>query len=184
MTGSDNRIQQPYPLKFQTTNTFDFFPPKKTKEKEKNRKERMAAAFLSTANTFLPSTLSSSSSSSTTLTTPTSVYPHKHSAKRQLILCKAVIESPLPSSPILTKRTLSICLTTAFLFSVAGKGYSEANAAILEADDDEELMEKVKKDRKKRLERQGVISSSNKETGWLFSFNSLMFPPKKGPESA
>ncbi|KAK9269087.1 hypothetical protein L1049_000855 [Liquidambar formosana] len=127
----------------------------------------MAAAFLSTANTFLPSTLSSSSSSSTTLTTPTSVYPHKHSAKRQLILCKAVIESPLPSSPILTKRSLSICLTTALLFSVAAKGYSEANAAILEADDDEELMEKVKKDRKKRLERQGVISSSNKETAYL-----------------
>jgi len=48
---------------------------------------------------------------------------------------------------------------------LAGKGCSDANAAILEADDDEELLEKVKKDRKKRLERQGVISSSNKETG-------------------
>ncbi|KAJ6731917.1 THYLAKOID LUMENAL 16.5 KDA PROTEIN CHLOROPLASTIC [Salix purpurea] len=44
---------------------------------------------------------------------------------------------------------------------------SSANAAILEADDDEELMEKVKKDRKKRLERQGVISSANKEKGYL-----------------
>ncbi|MCI25479.1 thylakoid lumenal 16.5 kDa protein chloroplastic-like, partial [Trifolium medium] len=35
---------------------------------------------------------------------------------------------------------------------------------ILEADDDVELLEKVKKDRKKRLEKQGVISSSTKET--------------------
>lgn len=40
-------------------------------------------------------------------------------------------------------------------------------AAILEADDDVELLEKVKKDREKRLQRQGVISSSNKETGYL-----------------
>ncbi|KAK8535152.1 hypothetical protein V6N12_056683, partial [Hibiscus sabdariffa] len=38
---------------------------------------------------------------------------------------------------------------------------------ILEADDDEELLEKVKKDRKKRLEKQGVISSSGKEKGYL-----------------
>lgn len=35
----------------------------------------------------------------------------------------------------------------------------------MEADDDVELLEKVKKDRKKRLERQGVISSSGRETG-------------------
>ncbi|KAK9102020.1 hypothetical protein Sjap_019274 [Stephania japonica] len=34
-------------------------------------------------------------------------------------------------------------------------------------DDDEELLERVKKDRKKRLEREGVINSSNKETGYL-----------------
>ncbi|KAK8610121.1 hypothetical protein V6N13_081292 [Hibiscus sabdariffa] len=39
--------------------------------------------------------------------------------------------------------------------------------SILEADDDEELLEKVKKDRKKRLEKQGVISSSGKEKGYL-----------------
>lgn len=48
-----------------------------------------------------------------------------------------------------------------------GQGFSDANAAILEADDDEELLEKVKKDRKKRLERQGVISSANKEKGFV-----------------
>lgn len=49
----------------------------------------------------------------------------------------------------------------------AGNGCSNAIAAILEADDDEELLEKVKKDRKKRLERQGVISSSGQEKGYL-----------------
>lgn len=42
-----------------------------------------------------------------------------------------------------------------------------APAAVLEADDDEELLERVKKDRKKRLEKQGVISSSLKEKGYL-----------------
>ncbi|PHU08298.1 Thylakoid lumenal 16.5 kDa protein, chloroplastic [Capsicum chinense] len=42
-----------------------------------------------------------------------------------------------------------------------------ANAAILEADEDDELMEKVKRDRKKRLERQGIINSSTKEKGYL-----------------
>ncbi|XP_078427933.1 chloroplast thylakoid lumen protein [Wolffia australiana] len=46
-------------------------------------------------------------------------------------------------------------------------GISPARAAILEADDDVELLEKVRQDRKKRLERQGVISSSARETGYL-----------------
>ncbi|TKY54841.1 Thylakoid lumenal 16.5 kDa protein [Spatholobus suberectus] len=63
--------------------------------------------------------------------------------------------------PILTKRGLSISFLTAFVLSLAS---ADANAAILEADDDEELLEKVKRDRKERLERQGVISSSAKET--------------------
>ncbi|RZB81265.1 Thylakoid lumenal 16.5 kDa protein, chloroplastic [Glycine soja] len=67
-------------------------------------------------------------------------------------------------TPILTKRGLSISFLTAFLVSLAGE---DANAAILEADDDEERLEKVKRDRKKRLERQGVIKSSTKETGYL-----------------
>ncbi|KAJ1443901.1 thylakoid lumenal 16.5 kDa protein, chloroplastic-like [Sesbania bispinosa] len=65
------------------------------------------------------------------------------------------------------QRGLSISLVTSFVLSLAGKGCFDANAAILEADDDEELLEKVKRDRKKRLERQGVINSSTKETGYL-----------------
>lgn len=43
----------------------------------------------------------------------------------------------------------------------------DANAAILEADDDEELLEKVKQDRKKRIERQAVLNSAVKEKGYL-----------------
>ncbi|XP_031504996.1 thylakoid lumenal 16.5 kDa protein, chloroplastic [Nymphaea colorata] len=42
-----------------------------------------------------------------------------------------------------------------------------SSAAILEADDDEELLEKAKRDRKKRLEKQGVINSSKNETVYL-----------------
>ncbi|XP_041006876.1 thylakoid lumenal 16.5 kDa protein, chloroplastic-like [Juglans microcarpa x Juglans regia] len=124
----------------------------------------MATAFLSTANTFIYSSLSSSASpSSSLLTSPSLFFPHKHNANRQLAICKAFAES----SPNLTKRSLSISFITSFGFLFSAKDWSAANAAILEADDDVELLEKVKKDRKKRIERQGVISSSNKETGYL-----------------
>lgn len=168
MTGSDNRIQQPYllnvptsklpvPLKF-------FFPNKITRNTNQNTK--MATSFLSTANAFLSCTLASSSSSSSS--SSLSVCLHKHNAKRQqqTALSKAFTESPLPS-PCLTKRSLSVCFISSFVFSMGGKGCFDANAAILEADDDQELLEKVKRDRKKRLERQGVISSSKVETGLL-----------------
>ncbi|PON46322.1 Thylakoid lumenal 16.5 kDa protein [Trema orientale] len=120
----------------------------------------MATTFLSSAST------TSSSSSFFLLRTQSLVYPHRDNAKRLLILSKAASESPQPSL-VLSKRSLSISLVTSFVFTLAGKGAFNSNAAILEADDDEELLEKVKKDRKKRLERQGVISSSNKETGYL-----------------
>lgn len=83
--------------------------------------------------------------------------------KRQLTICKAV-NQPVIHPPILTKRDLSISFLTTFVLSLA---VEDANGAILEADDDVELLEKVKKDRKKRLEKQGVISSSTKETGYL-----------------
>ncbi|XP_020208424.1 thylakoid lumenal 16.5 kDa protein, chloroplastic [Cajanus cajan] len=112
----------------------------------------MATNFLSTANPFVPSSSS------------TRVYynPIKCSVKRELTLCKGCN----PHSPIVTKRGLSISFLTSFVLSLAGKN-ANANAAILEADDDVELLEKVKRDRKKRLEKQGVISSSKQETGYL-----------------
>ncbi|KAK6945119.1 hypothetical protein RJ641_026221 [Dillenia turbinata] len=109
--------------------------------------------------------------SSSSLTT-TSICLHRLNSRRQLICCKAVNESS-PSSPIslqiLTKRSFSICLSSPLVLGLVGcRGdVFYADAAILEADDDEELLERVKKDRKKRLERQGVINSSAKETAYL-----------------
>ncbi|RCV33697.1 hypothetical protein SETIT_7G102800v2, partial [Setaria italica] len=42
-----------------------------------------------------------------------------------------------------------------------------ARALVLDEDDDIELLERVKEDRKKRLEKQGIISASGTETGYL-----------------
>ncbi|RCV18214.1 hypothetical protein SETIT_3G281900v2 [Setaria italica] len=42
-----------------------------------------------------------------------------------------------------------------------------ARALVLEEDDDIELLERVKEDRKKRLEKQRIISASGAETGYL-----------------
>ncbi|XP_022751677.1 thylakoid lumenal 16.5 kDa protein, chloroplastic-like [Durio zibethinus] len=128
----------------------------------------MATAFLSTANSFLPSPLSSSTSSSCSSSSslaPASVYLNNQNVKRRPTLCKAFNESP-PPSRALNKRGFSLCFISSLVLA-AGNGCSNANAAILEADDDEELLEKVKRDRKKRLERQGVISSSDREKGYL-----------------
>lgn len=127
----------------------------------------MATAFLSTAITSLPSRLSSSSTSSPLTSPPLLLYPHKDNIRKLSTVCRA-ISDPSPSSPILTKRALSLCTITSLFFSLAGRSRSTANAAILEPDDDEELLEKVKKDRKKRLERQGVINSSKEEKGSFF----------------
>lgn len=106
----------------------------------------MAANFLSNASTFIPCI--------------SSVIAQN---KRHVIVCsKAVNESSI----ILSKRKLSISLATTLLLSLAGKDcFYHANAAILEADDDVELLEKVKKDRLKRLEKQSIISTSKKEKG-------------------
>ncbi|KAK1264792.1 hypothetical protein QJS04_geneDACA016159 [Acorus gramineus] len=94
---------------------------------------------------------------------PTSGRPNR-------VLCQA---SSKQGDPSLTRRGIAAA-AAAFLTAVVGvrnsnngMGVGEAEAAILEADDDVELLERVKKDRQKRLERQGVISSSNKETGYL-----------------
>ncbi|KAG4190524.1 hypothetical protein ERO13_A07G036500v2 [Gossypium hirsutum] len=129
----------------------------------------MATAFLSTANSFFPSSISPSTSSSCLSSSSSSlgtalVYLNNQNVQRRT-LCKAFNESP-PPTPALTKRGFSLCFITSLVLA-AGNGCSNAIAAILEADDDEELLEKVKKDRKKRLERQGVISSSGQEKGYL-----------------
>ncbi|XP_073157657.1 thylakoid lumenal 16.5 kDa protein, chloroplastic [Henckelia pumila] len=109
---------------------------------------------LSNANKFLPSLPSTSSNS-----------PNSPPQKRQIV-CKASsidANSPVPWS----RRGLSITVVAATTLLFGYKGRSEANAAILEADDDQKLMDKVKEDRKKRLQRQGAISSSDNETALL-----------------
>ncbi|XP_038974535.1 thylakoid lumenal 16.5 kDa protein, chloroplastic [Phoenix dactylifera] len=75
---------------------------------------------------------------------------------------KPIAKAP-PPVPLSRRHGLSVGLTALTLSVLA----NPSRAAILEADDDEELLERVKKDRKKRLQRQGVISSSDKETGYL-----------------
>ncbi|KAJ8528056.1 hypothetical protein K7X08_015507 [Anisodus acutangulus] len=117
----------------------------------------MATVCLSNPKSLIPS--SSSTSFSTTIVTKTIV-------RKQIIVCKA--ENNVSNfSPIISKRSLSISVASSLLFSLTSNGIFQANAAILEADEDDELMEKVKKDRKKRLERQIIISSSFKEKGYL-----------------
>lgn len=112
----------------------------------------MATFLLSNAKLFLPSTSSSSSSSSS-------------STFHTQIVCRAAPTDP--SSVVTTRRSISLSLSLSAAASLLFAANRKADAAILEADDDEELLEKVKKDRKKRLERQGVISSSVQETAYL-----------------
>ncbi|XP_030514762.1 thylakoid lumenal 16.5 kDa protein, chloroplastic [Rhodamnia argentea] len=122
----------------------------------------MATSFLPTANPlFLPCSSSSSSSLS-----PAAFNPHKNHLKSQIVICNAFSDTPIAT---VSRRGLAVSfLTTTFLFSLDGRERrGGANAAILEADDDVELLKKVKKDRKKRLERQGIINSSKTEKGYL-----------------
>lgn len=99
------------------------------------------------------------------LSNPKSFLPSSSfSTRKQIILCKAE-NNVCNFSSIISKRSLSISLASSLLLSLTGNGTFNANAAILEADEDDELMEKVKKDRKKRLERQGIVNSSSKEKG-------------------
>ncbi|PIA42416.1 hypothetical protein AQUCO_02000101v1 [Aquilegia coerulea] len=128
----------------------------------------MAKSLLSTAKTILPLTSSSPSPSSS----PNAcIFPHSNNVKKSnssiMTQCKAISESVRLISPILTKRSLTINFTTILTLSLAGKGFFDANAAILEAEDDLELLEKVKKDKQKRIERQELFSASPTETAYL-----------------
>lgn len=137
----------------------------------------MAASFLPTANPLFLS-CSSSSSSSSSSPSPTEFSPHKNQKRSRITVCKAFSDTPIAT---VSRRGLAISfITTTFLFSLEGREKLRgANAAILEADDDVELLEKVKKDRKKRLERQGIINSSKTEKGLVFSLsNSAVFSRK------
>ncbi|XP_042418992.1 thylakoid lumenal 16.5 kDa protein, chloroplastic-like isoform X4 [Zingiber officinale] len=99
------------------------------------------------------------------LATPVSSSPSSALALAASTAVRSAIASTPPSVTAAVGRRelgLSACFT-ALTLSLA----RPAPAAVLEADDDLELLEKVKKDRKKRLEKQGVISSSLKEKGHL-----------------
>ncbi|XP_010429816.1 PREDICTED: thylakoid lumenal 16.5 kDa protein, chloroplastic [Camelina sativa] len=106
----------------------------------------------STLNPFFSTTLSSSTSSKK------NQIAYSGNSKNQT------------SSLLWNRRDLSL----GFMGSLVAIGLvsndrrrQDANAAILEADDDEELLEKVKQDRKKRIERQAVLNSAVKEKGYL-----------------
>lgn len=179
VTGSDNRIQQTLSSessKLPNASSFSLKAARKDYAKGDGG-SKMATSFLPTANPlFLPCSSSSSSSSSLS---PAAVNPHKNHLKSKITSCRAFSDAPIAT---VRRRGLAISfLTTSFLFSLEGRERrGGANAAILEADDDVELLEKVKKDRKKRLERQGIINSSKTEKGLVFSHfqNSAVFPRK------
>nr|VDD27815.1 unnamed protein product [Brassica oleracea] len=107
----------------------------------------------SALNSFFSPTLSSSTSS-----------------KNNQIACSGNIKNQTPSLSW-NRRELSLGFMSSFLaVGLVGNNdrrSRDANAAILEADDDEELLEKVKQDRKKRIERQAVLNSAVKEKGYL-----------------
>ncbi|KZV18877.1 hypothetical protein F511_31716 [Dorcoceras hygrometricum] len=115
---------------------------------------------LSNANNFLPSLPSTSSSPSL----PNSPY------RRRQIVCKAAGNegSSLDANPpAWTRRGVSITVVAATTLLFGGyKGLPEANA-IIEGDDDKELLDRVKEDRKKRLVKLGTIKSSDNETALL-----------------
>nr|XP_043623352.1 thylakoid lumenal 16.5 kDa protein, chloroplastic [Erigeron canadensis] len=113
----------------------------------------MAANFLSNPTAFLQS-----SSSSITSQKHIIIVKGTNACKP---LCK------LPTYTNVSKRSLSISLASLLVLSLTGNNNIGANAAILEADDDLELLEKVKQDRKKRIEKQTVLNSSNKDREYL-----------------
>ncbi|KAI5016075.1 hypothetical protein ZWY2020_005926 [Hordeum vulgare] len=92
-----------------------------------------------------------------------------HPVAKKPILLRGVAEasSERGQTPFVAGRrqhraSCSLAAPLALASSSAG-----VKAAILEADDDLELLEHVKEDKKKRLQKQGIISSSAAETGYL-----------------
>ncbi|CAH8352528.1 unnamed protein product [Eruca vesicaria subsp. sativa] len=102
--------------------------------------------------------------------TLTSFFSSSTSSRNNQIACSSGNIKNQTSSLSWNRRELSLGFMSTFLAVglVSNERRSrDANAAILEADDDEELLEKVKQDRKKRIERQAVLNSAVKEKGYL-----------------
>lgn len=121
---------------------------------------------LSNANNFLPSFPSTSSSPSL----PNS--PYQVTRKRQIV-CKAAGDdaSSIDAKSLpWTRRGISVTVVAATTLMFGYRGRSEANAGIMEVGGDQKLQEKVKDDRKKRLQKQGALSPSDNETALLQDF--------------
>jgi hypothetical protein len=81
---------------------------------------------------------------------------------------------------------LASCVLTALAASFSPLAADRpARASILEEDDDIELLERVKEDRKKRLQKQAIVSSSGTETGQSIGSSPSFFcwPEKENPDS-
>ncbi|KAL9683857.1 hypothetical protein QQ045_021284 [Rhodiola kirilowii] len=122
---------------------------------------------MSMAASFLVST-----PSSTTFQKSLTIYPLKNNLNiknASLIYSKQQqqqADGGICNGLSVSKRSLlAISLSSTLLLSVGSR--DGASAAILEADDDLELLEKVKKDRQKRIDRQLLVDSSKKETEYL-----------------
>ncbi|KAL6006272.1 hypothetical protein ACLOJK_040318 [Asimina triloba] len=125
----------------------------------------MAASLSTLANSFVPLPPSSSPPSSSSVPS-TSALPPPTPNRKKPNSPTAILLNGGAHEAAAGRRSLTIGFT-AFVGSLLGSGLFSANAAVLEADDDVELLERVKKDRKKRLEKQEVINSSMKETAYL-----------------
>ncbi|XP_078171289.1 chloroplast thylakoid lumen protein [Carex rostrata] len=106
------------------------------------------------------------------LTIPKFTLPFSSPARKCLTCIAQLTNVPasITSTPsVSVGRREGLFFLTAVATTVAQQlpSLSKSWALVLEAEDDLELLEKVKNDRKKRLERQGVINSSAAETGYL-----------------
>ena len=143
----------------------------------------------SSAAPLISSSSSSSSSSMASFSpSPLSFHvPCSYTQKHHLVLCQASpseikrhqAEGPPSSSASVEvsrksigdhmKRrdffTSSATISASALFLFASDRLSPAAMALLEADDDEQLLEKVKEDRKKKIKRRGEVNSFKEETG-------------------
>ncbi|KAI5061163.1 hypothetical protein GOP47_0023668 [Adiantum capillus-veneris] len=94
-----------------------------------------------------------------------------HQQQRRLVLCQACPENASCPDKAFPALKLDSSRRHVLLIAVSACGvllsFNPAALALLEADDDEELLEKVKEDRKKKIKRRGEINSFKEETASL-----------------
>eukprot|EP00250_Pteridium_aquilinum_P011788 c20303_g1_i1 orf=211-864(+) len=91
--------------------------------------------------------------------------------QRRLVLCQATQPSSPDKAYSASKLQLDVNRRQVLLSVASAAGlllsFDPAALALLEADDDEQLLEKVKEDRKKKIKRRGEINSFKEETASL-----------------